>query len=117
MFQCTFEDVIDGLSKSIFFGEVRLNCGNHADSGWAYSNNGQGLFNTLYPLNYDSCKPDVASAGALCNWKTEFGYKSQHPGVINFLMGDGSVRGLNEDVDHTALQVLGCRADGKPANL
>ena len=122
IFQCTFEDVVDGLSKTIFFGEVRLDCSNHANQGWALSNNGQGLFNTQYPLNYDSCQPDVASAGgdgcgAICNWKTEFGYRSQHPGAINFLMGDGSVRGLNEDVDHTALQVLGCRADGKVANL
>ena len=122
IFVCKLTDVTDGLSKTIFFGEVRANCSRHQRRGWAHTNNGNGLFNTLYPLNYDSCSKDVASAGgdgcgAECNWKTEFGYKSLHPGVVNFLMGDGAVTTLPENVDHTAFQLIGCRMDGQVSTL
>ena len=122
IFVCKLTDVTDGLSKTIFFGEVRANCSRHQRRGWAHTNNGNGLFNTLYPLNYDSCSKDVASAGgdgcgAECNWKTEFGYKSLHLGVVNFLMGDGAVTTLSENVDHTAFQLIGCRMDGQVSTL
>ena len=122
LFVCKFNEITDGLSKTIFFGEVRANCSRHQRRGWAHTNNGNGLFNTLYPLNYDSCSKDVASAGgdgcgAECNWKTEFGYKSLHPGVVNFLMGDGAVTTLPENVDHTAFQLIGCRMDGQVSTL
>ena len=115
LFVCEFKNVTDGLSKTIFFGEVRANCSRH-------QRNGNGLFNTLYPLNYDSCSKDVAAAGGdgcgeECNWKTEFGYKSLHPGTLNFLMGDGAVTSLSENVDHTALQLIGCRMDGQVSTL
>tara|TARA_Y100001933_G_C18961595_1_gene548409 strand:- start:500 stop:1528 length:1029 start_codon:yes stop_codon:yes gene_type:complete len=122
LFICKLNEITDGLSKTIFFGEVRANCSAHQRNGWAHTNNGNGLFNTLYPLNYDSCSKDVASAGgdgcgAECNWKTEFGYKSLHLGVLNFLMGDGAVTSLSENVDHTAFQLLGCRMDGQVSTL
>jgi prepilin-type N-terminal cleavage/methylation domain-containing protein len=118
-FTCTFTAIPDGLSHTILMGEIRVDCGGHGRGGWATSNNGQGLFSTLYPLNFDSCKDSVASAGgdgcgARCNWKTEFGFKSRHPGVVSFLMGDGSVRVIPETADHAALQLLGCRDDGQP---
>lgn len=121
-FVCRMADVTDGLSNTIFFGEVRVDCSNHARNGWAAPNNGQGKCTTLIPINYDSCAPDVSSAGgdgcaARCNWVTEFGFKSQHPGGANFLLGDGSVRFLSETIDHNNYQLLGQRDDGQPAQL
>jgi prepilin-type N-terminal cleavage/methylation domain-containing protein len=119
VFTCRFTEIPDGLSHTIFMGEVRVDCTAHGRGGWAASNNGQGLFSTLWPLNYESCSDSVASAGgngcgARCNWQTEFGFKSRHLGVVGFLMGDGAVRMISEAADHAALQLLGCRNDGQP---
>jgi prepilin-type N-terminal cleavage/methylation domain-containing protein/prepilin-type processing-associated H-X9-DG protein len=107
-------DVTDGLSKTIFMGEVRPLCSWHNDNGWATSNNGNGYCSTIIPINYDSCQGDTAANGCnrLCNWNTEAGFKSAHPGGAQFLFGDGSVHMLTEDIDYTTYQYLGGKADG-----
>ena len=55
---CEPRDVRDGLTKTIFFGEVRPTCSIHQTQGWFVSNDGQGLTSTLVPINYDSCSQD-----------------------------------------------------------
>ena len=47
--------ITDGLSKTIFIGEVRPDCSDHVRRGWLHSNNGSGLTATTFPINYDSC--------------------------------------------------------------
>ena len=104
----------------MFFGEVRRSCSVHVSQGWAWSNNGNGHMSTIIPLNYDSCEPAGSSAPAcnqLCNWSTEFGFKSQHPGGSMFVLGDGSVHFLSEAIDHQNYQYLGAKADGEIASL
>jgi prepilin-type N-terminal cleavage/methylation domain-containing protein/prepilin-type processing-associated H-X9-DG protein len=113
-------DCIDGLSNTIYFGEVRPNCSAHNDNGWASSNNGQGLTATVVPINYDSCKRDSSSGDncdRYCNWNTELGFKSQHPGGAMFLFGDGSVHFLPETIDHWHYQYLGGKDDGHTVNV
>jgi prepilin-type N-terminal cleavage/methylation domain-containing protein len=41
------------------------------------------------------------------------GFGAAHRNVVNFLFGDGAVRGLNADINPAVLQQLGHRADGK----
>ncbi len=86
-------DCTDGLSNTIYFGEVRPMCSVHNSQGWGSSNNGQGLTSTIVPINYNSCSRDANEPDGCkryCNWNTELGFKSRHPGGAQFLLGDFS---------------------------
>lgn len=114
-FNNTFTEIRDGLTKTIFFGEVRPRCSIHAQQGWATSNNGNGYASTLYPINIDTCddaNPDPCRRP--CNWNLEAGFKSAHPGGAHFLMGDGSVHFVAESIDHQTYQYLGQKDDRQP---
>ena len=114
--QTKLNEITDGLSNTIFYGEVRPECSNHVRRGWLHSNNGSGLASTVIPINYDSCQEVNARASNRCNqpctWNTELGFKSTHPGGANFAFGDGSVHFLSESIDHTNYQYLGDKSDG-----
>ena len=90
-FHVKLKQVTDGLSKTIFMGEVRPACTRHVAEGWAWSHSGNGLISTVVPINYDSCSQEL-SARCHCwdNWSTDFAFKSAHPGGAQFVMGDGS---------------------------
>jgi prepilin-type N-terminal cleavage/methylation domain-containing protein/prepilin-type processing-associated H-X9-DG protein len=109
--------VTDGLSNTIFFGEVLPECSVHVRRGWLDSNNSSGLISTVIPMNFDSChprdEPGTSNCNKPCNWNMELGFKSRHPGGVNFGFGDGSVHFLAEDIDHWSFQYLGDKADGK----
>ncbi|WP_425615071.1 DUF1559 domain-containing protein [Anatilimnocola sp. NA78] len=109
-------EVTDGLSQTIFFGEVRRDCSIHVNGGWAGSNNANGLTSTIVPINADSCNnASTDNCKRPCNWNMELGFKSLHPGGANFLFGDGSVRFLQQNIDHDNYQALGGKSDGKSA--
>jgi len=113
-------EVRDGLSKTIFFGEVRPQCSWHNDNGWGTSNNGNGYSSTVVPINYDSCTRDPNASDKCtqyCNWNTEAGFKSSHSGGAQFLLGDGAVVFIPETIDHQTYQYLGGKADGQVASL
>ena len=105
--------VTDGLSSTIFMGEVRPECSWHVSAGWYHSNNGSGSRTTAVPINFDSCRQDVGAprCNRPCNWTTENGFKSSHPGGAYFLLGDNSVHFLDESIDFELFQYLGDRAD------
>ena len=111
-------EVTDGLTNTIFFGEVRPECSTHVQQGWGISNDSQGFVTTIIPINYNSCN---ASATTGCNapntWNTALGFKSKHTGGAQFLFGDGSVHFLSETIDMTLYQYLGAIADGHPASI
>jgi ATP-binding cassette subfamily B protein/subfamily B ATP-binding cassette protein MsbA len=111
---CSVRQITDGLSKTLFFGEVRPKCSQHVQNGWASSNDGNGYCSTLIPINFDSCddnSPDPCHR--TYNWNTEVGFKSAHSSGANFLFGDGAVRFVADTIDHQVYQYLGGKSDGQ----
>ena len=109
------QQITDGLSNTIFYGEVRPTCSQHVAHGWASSNNLSGLARTTIPINFDTCNENAEDqCYQYNNWVTSWGFKSPHPGGANFCFGDGSAKLLNEDIDfETTYQRLGDKADGE----
>lgn len=115
-----FNEITDGLSKTIFFSEMRADCNGHAAHGWLWTISSQGYITTLVPINYDTCiRGDGPGEGCRSreNWNTSQGFKSLHPGGVNVMMGDNAVAFVTEDIDHQLFQYLGAKADGELAAL
>ncbi len=114
-----FPEITDGLSNTIFFGEMRPLCNGHAAHGWYWTLSSQGYLTTLVPINYDTCSDDESISGCRHreNWNTTQGFKSLHPGGVHIMMGDNAVVFLTEGIDHQAFQYLGAKADGFAATL
>jgi prepilin-type N-terminal cleavage/methylation domain-containing protein len=126
--QCRFKNITDGLSNTIMVGEARSGCSQFAGRGWARTDNLNGLSALYVPLNFDSCIGGPTQPAALANaqaagrdgcatifaWNTAWGFKSQHPGIVNFIMADGAVLTISENADQFTLARMGCRADGLP---
>ncbi len=121
-FMSKMASITDGTSNTIFMGEVRADCSGHVQVGWSHSNKWGGY--TQVPINFDSCRT-LAQATALgldacystCNWNSEVGFKSRHPGGAQFAIGDGSVQFIAETIDMQTYQYLGSRNDGKAAQF
>jgi prepilin-type processing-associated H-X9-DG protein len=112
------DQITDGMSNTIFFGEVRPQCSTHVQSGWGASNNSQGFVTTIIPINFDSCETAAASpCNQPANWSSALGFKSRHIGGCQFTFGDGSVHFLKDSIDMTLYQFLGGIADGNPASI
>jgi prepilin-type processing-associated H-X9-DG protein len=122
--------VTDGLSNTIFVGEQMAQCHDHLDGAWCHDNGyGNAHASTAIPINnmttcYNSQaeatgKPGVTHPQCFTksNWNFSWGFRSNHPGGAQFLLGDGSVRMVSQTVDHTTYQRLGGRADGNAVEL
>jgi len=103
-----FEDVTDGLSRTIAAGETLPD---QCIYNGAYANNFP-IAGTSIPINtFETC----AAPGGI--YYEACGYKSRHPDGANFLMGDGSVHFLGEFIDYRLYNYLGTRAGGETAAL
>ncbi|MFM7059539.1 MAG: DUF1559 domain-containing protein [Planctomycetota bacterium] len=116
----SLQQITDGTSNVIAAGEIRPNCGDHTVNGWFHFN--ATWVATTAPINFPiSCynEPPVptpanpAGCNAPDNWSTSQGFKSLHTGGAQFVLCDGSVRFISQNIDYRTYQRLGDRRDGQ----
>lgn len=104
-----FKEVTDGLSTTIMAGET---IPSHCSFNGAYSRNFP-VAGTSIPMN-TMIENDPATDD---KWYSACGYKSRHPGGVNFVMGDASVHFFNEAMDYQLYNHLGSRDGGEVVHL
>jgi len=109
------QDVLDGTSNTIFVGEQRPDCVDHDGNWWHQNGAGNAHGITLAPINTTHTCPGYPSkypcSQATSSWHLSWGFRSEHVGGAQFLMVDGAVKFLSENIDHQMYQYLGGRAD------
>jgi len=127
MWAARFRDVVDGESQVIAMGEILPGKSDHiADRGWAHYNTI--WFATAGPINFPvvglgepgfswgnpSNPLNPYGCSHYKNWATSQGFKSRHKGGAQFVLVDGSVQFLSENIDYVTYNRLGDRRDGGP---
>lgn len=123
----TLDDILDGTSTTLLAGEYLTTTiasqGHRVFWGYAYwewslggpSKGGGGTATAPYILlpSYDACAAlDPDGYDSRC----KRGFSSLHDGVINFVMCDGSVRGISRSVNMTIFEALGTIAGSEVVN-
>lgn len=108
----------DGLSHTIFFGEKYISkFGFNQPGGWGdgsiYNGNEPETFMRIggYAMGIAANQALVVSPGEYPVWG------SAHPGVANFVFGDGSVHSLSTDLSVEILYRLCSRNDGMSVSI
>lgn len=112
------QDVVDGTASTIAVGEILPACHDHNTGWWHYNGMGNAHASTAVPLNdWTTCANSPKVSNPACraqnNWNYSWGFRSQHPGGVQFLLVDGSTRLIADSIDYVTYQRLGGRADGK----
>ncbi len=104
-----FRQVSDGLSNTFMVGEAVVEQDLHAmayfsDGDWASCN---------MQLNY--FHPDVTQPADTW-WFEVRGFRSLHPGGVQFAMADASVQFIVEGIDHSTYRALSTKDGGETVN-
>ena len=103
-----FSNVTDGLSNTLMCGET---IPSHCIFNGAFLPN-YPVFPTTIPMNIS-----ISDNGAHGAWYRTCSFKSYHPGGVGFVLGDGSVKFLDRNMDFQLYNNLGTRAGGEAAQL
>ena len=126
------QHIPDGTSNTIGVGEILPACHDHNGGAWNFNGMGNAHASTTVPINNmctcqsmalkaladvpTVCLPAGTDCRAQSNWNYSWGFRSSHKGGAHFLMMDGTVRMINQNISHTTYQSLGGRRDGKSVN-
>jgi hypothetical protein len=95
--------ITDGTSKTIMVGEdIPIH---DQRTSAAFFSNGDHAF-SFVPLNYKPEPPTPA-------YQNNMGFRSNHPGIVQFAFCDGSTRAVEETIDHNLYRALSTRAGGE----
>jgi prepilin-type processing-associated H-X9-DG protein len=104
-----FRDMLDGSSQTLLIGDKRLNRGKlgspQDDDNEGYT---AGWNEDTIRRTDEGPAPDHVGSG---DGEKLFG--SSHPGGINVVFVDGSVRSIQYSIDEAAFEALGHRSDGE----
>jgi prepilin-type processing-associated H-X9-DG protein len=95
--KCGIRDITDGTSNTLLIGETKFQVFNGFGTPWAYRGWLQDGIDPTFKINnsyYSASYPDVRPA--LASWSYSGSY---HTGGAQFVMGDGSVRFISENID------------------
>ncbi len=107
-----FKDLEDGLSNTIFAGEVVEAHEEKSSNRWLVGSRHQDcLRSTENPIN---TKPGTGVVLDLYGYKTNGAFGSKHPLGANFLYGDGSVGYMAQNLDLKIYRALATRKGGEP---
>ena len=111
-------NVLDGTSNTFLVGEINPTCHDHTAGWWNLNGMGTAHASTSVPPNDMTTCPNSRrvtnpACTAMSNWNYTWGFKSTHAGGVHFLMVDGTVRFINENLDYNTYQRLGGRAEGQ----
>jgi prepilin-type N-terminal cleavage/methylation domain-containing protein len=113
-------DVIDGLSKTIFAGEVVAPDTGASSNVWTLGNRSlDSLRNAYNPPNTFPGQEFLQSFGGTNGEPYNGAFASRHPGGCHFVFGDTRVVFLNENIDLAVYQALATRRGGEtiPSNI
>ncbi len=108
--KCRLADVKDGTSNTLMMGETTRDVYNGGTNAWGYRGHVMvGLNLVSYPINNFTYSGVQYPQGKLGSWAYA---GSLHTGGAHFLLADGSVHFLSENVDTTTRQNLARMSDG-----
>jgi prepilin-type N-terminal cleavage/methylation domain-containing protein/prepilin-type processing-associated H-X9-DG protein len=119
-------DITDGTSHTLLAGEIIVSpdVTGHDVRGrmWNPARQGSTLFTTLYapntlaaPDRLHYCQSIPRAPCVATTTDINFTARSYHPGLVNALLADGSVRAIANGVSADAYRALGTRAGGEAA--
>jgi prepilin-type N-terminal cleavage/methylation domain-containing protein/prepilin-type processing-associated H-X9-DG protein len=125
-------DVRDGTSNTLLAGELLMGQSARviemlAQEGWVDAKSWVNLGYTNIPINWftpvDYSDDRVLVTGPSCSGTDDFhsasnyavsqGFKSRHPGGVNFAFADGSVRFISQFINQETYTYLSSRSDGR----
>jgi prepilin-type N-terminal cleavage/methylation domain-containing protein/prepilin-type processing-associated H-X9-DG protein len=106
-YQCPrrFSHITDGMSNTFLIGEDSWNVNTDGGSTWAGS---------IGATATCAIPPNLR---AVTDWTTMFGFRSSHPGGVQFAFADGSVRFISDAIPLGVYRALGTMAGGEAVTV
>jgi prepilin-type processing-associated H-X9-DG protein len=103
-----FATMTDGLSNTIFAGDRRAQ-----ECNWG------GAFDWNFTVAFSGQRPNSKTRNKTTpsDYRRNCGYSSFHPGGVNVVLGDGSVRFVGDTIDFPTWCYLNDKADGQPVQV
>jgi prepilin-type N-terminal cleavage/methylation domain-containing protein len=107
----SIRDITDGTSNTFLCGESLF----ESCDWFTWPNPNGTTASTVVPINWKilTHNYDVNNRYDSFNWRVGFGFRSQHPGIVQFLFCDGRVAAIKESINRNTYRWLSTRAGGE----